>query len=112
MGHVDLVKKYGHKATEDLTEVIEETARVFKKNNVAIEINTSGLRKPVGEIYPALLDLKIYCKSGVPIVFGSDSHSPDQVGCDYDKAFDLAKAAGYSEYILFKNRKIERTVGL
>ena len=110
MGHVDLVKKYGHRSDEDLTCVIEETARVFKESNVAIEINTSGLRKPVREIYPSMADLKIYCKAGVSIVFGSDSHAPEQVGCDYDKALDYAKAAGYTEYVLFNERKIDRVV--
>ncbi|MBU1997460.1 MAG: histidinol-phosphatase HisJ [Candidatus Omnitrophica bacterium] len=112
MGHVDLVKKYGHRPDEDITAVVEETARVFKESNVAIEINTSGLRKPVGEIYPSLSDLKIYCAAGIPIVFGSDSHAPNQVGCDYDKALIYAGSAGYKEYALFKERKIDSMVGL
>lgn len=112
MGHVDLVKKYGHRPDEDLTTVIEETARVFKESNVVIEINTSGLRKPAREIYPSLSDLKIYCSAGVPITFGSDSHAPNQVGCDYDKALDLAKSAGYKEYVLFKGRKIISVIGI
>ncbi|MBF0478205.1 MAG: histidinol-phosphatase HisJ [Candidatus Omnitrophica bacterium] len=108
IAHVDLVKKFGHRATDNLTEEIIKTAKVFKEANVAIEINTSGLRKPAKEIYPALWTLEIYAKAGVPIVFGSDSHTPDQVAKDFDKAKDLALKAGYKEYLIFSKRKIER----
>ncbi len=108
MGHVDLVKKFGHRPHADLTEDIQNTAQVFKKANVTVEVNTSGLRKPVKEIYPSLDVLKIYAAAGVPITFSSDSHDPSDVGRDYDKARDLALAAGYSEYRVFKKRKVER----
>lgn len=112
MGHVDLVKKFGHRPTEDITGEVEKTAAVFKKAGVAVEVNTSGLRKPVGEIYPSLSVLQIYQKAGVPITFSSDSHDPKDVGRDYDKAAALAREAGYKEYLVFKKRKIERTENL
>src|SRR3989338_4834958 len=98
MGHVDMVKKFGHRPSQDMTNEIEKTAKVFKETGVAVEINTAGLRKPVKEIYPSLAALKIYCKAGVPLTFGSDAHDPQDVGRDYDKAMDLAKSAGYKEY--------------
>lgn len=112
MGHVDLVKKFGHRPAEDLRDEIEETSRVFKETGMAIEINTAGLRKPVKEIYPALDILKIYAAAGVALTFGSDAHAPHDVGCDFDKALELARAAGYTEYVLFKKRKIEESVKL
>ena len=112
MGHVDLVKKFGHRATEDMTDEITKTARVFKESGVAVEINTSGLRRPAKEIYPALSHLKIYAAAGVPLTFGSDSHDPRDVGKDFDRAIDLARTAGFKEYILFKSRKVERAIRL
>jgi histidinol-phosphatase (PHP family) len=108
MGHVDLVKKFGHRPAGDMTAEVEKTAKVFKETGVTVEINTSGLRKPVGEIYPSLSVLKIYQKAGVPITFSSDSHDPKDVGRDYDKAAALAIEAGYTEYRVFKKRKVER----
>ncbi|MBI4352649.1 MAG: histidinol-phosphatase, partial [Candidatus Omnitrophica bacterium] len=102
----------GHRASGDLTAEVGETARAFKEAGVAIEINTSGLRKPVNEIYPSLSVLKIYCAAGVPITFSSDSHDPKDVGRDYDKAWVLAKEAGYTEYLVFKQRKIEKRLKL
>ena len=112
MGHVDLVKKFGHRATADMTDEIKKTAAVFKQAGVAVEINTSGLRKPVKEIYPALTNLQIYCEAGVPLTFGSDAHDPVDVGRDFSLAVDLARKAGYREYILFKQRAIERRIKL
>lgn len=112
MGHVDLVKKFGYRSTEDLTAEIESTAKVFKDTGVVVEINTSGLRKPVKEIYPSLSILKIYQKAGVPITFSSDAHDPNDVGRDYDKAKALAEAAGYTQYVSFRQRKIEKRISL
>lgn len=112
IAHPDLVKKFGNRATDDMTAEIEETAKIFKKTGVAVEINTSGRRKTVGEMYPALKDLTIYRKAGVPLTFGSDAHKPEEVACDFDKAVDLAKKAGYKEYVMFKKRRIYRTIQL
>jgi len=112
IGHCDLPKKFGARPSVDLTDEIIATASVFKDSDVAIEINTAGLRKPIAEMYPALNCLKIYCKAGVPLTFGSDAHHPEDVGKDFDKAVILAKSAGYSEYLVFKKKKIEKRVKL
>lgn len=106
IGHVDLVKKFGHRPDRDLTPIIRETAAVFKSSGVVIELNTAGLRKPVQEIYPSLADLKIYREAGVAITFGSDAHKPSEVAQDFDQARELALAAGYREFVAFAKRKI------
>ncbi len=112
MGHVDLVKKFGHRSSEDLTPLVEEAGEAFKKAGVSVEINTSGLRKPVKEIYPTPAILKIYRRHGVPITFSSDAHAPGDVGADFDQAASLAREAGYKEYVSYSKRKIERTIPL
>ncbi len=112
IGHCDLVKKFGHRPAADMTPEIEETARAFKEADVTVEVNTSGLRKPVKEIYPSLDCLKIYRAAGVPITFSSDSHDPADVGRDYDKAADLAREAGYKSYRVFKKRRVEKELPL
>jgi histidinol-phosphatase (PHP family) len=110
IGHCDLPKKFGARPSVDLSDEIIATAKVFKNTGVAIEINTAGLRKPIAEMYPAPHCLKIYREAGVPLTFGSDAHDPQHVGNDFDKAVDLAKLAGYSEYLLFKNCQIEKRI--
>lgn len=112
MAHIDLVKKFDFRPTEDMNEEIEETAKVFKKTGVVVELNSSGLRKPVREIYPSPVILKILFQKGVPITFGSDAHEPGDVGRDFDKSRELALAAGYSEYAVFRNRQISKMLPL
>ncbi len=106
MGHVDLPKKFGHRPKTDLTMEIRRTAEAFQKSGVVVEINTAGLRKPVQEIYPSLEALKIYGEAGVPITFGSDAHAPQEVAAGFEAGADLARQAGYKEYVLFKHKKI------
>jgi histidinol-phosphatase (PHP family) len=65
---------------------------------VIVELNTAGLHKPVGEIYPDAALLEEFCRLGVPITFGSDAHRPEDVARDFDRAALLALAAGYTEY--------------
>jgi len=108
MGHCDLPKKFGHRPTVDMAEEVKATAKVFKETGVAVEINTSGLRKPIKEMYPSPQHLKIYYAAGVPLTFGSDAHTPENVGKNFKEAVDLAKSAGYSEYLIFNKCKIER----
>lgn len=112
IGHCDLPKKFGHRATSDMTDEVKKTADVFKKTGVAVEINTAGLRKPIGEMYPAPDFLKIYAEAGVPLTFGSDAHTPGDVGKNFAEAVSLAKGAGYKEYVIFKNKSIERKIQL
>lgn len=101
VGHSDLVKKFGQRPTEDMTDEIEYTAQVFSKHKLVCEVNTSGLRMPVSEIYPSLRILKIYKKYDIPIIFGSDAHKPDEVARDYHSAYKMAAEAGYDEEAIF-----------
>lgn len=110
MGHVDLVKKFGHRPKTDMRPLVAETAAVFYETGVTLEINTSGLRKPVKEIYPSTDVLQIYADAGVPIVFGSDAHAPQDVGADLEAAKALALQVGYRTYRVYKDRKVEREV--
>jgi len=112
IGHCDLPKKFGARPTIDLTDEIKATAKVFKETGVAVEINTAGLRKPVAEMYPAPNCLKIYHDAGVPLTFGSDAHDNKDVGQFFDQAVDFAKSVGYTDYLIFKNRQIEKRIKL
>lgn len=105
MGHLDLVKKFGHRATNDLAPEWERLAQRLADAGVAVEINTAGLRKPVGEMYPAAEVLELLAGAGVPLVFGSDAHSPEDVGRDFPNALELARRCGYREYVTFLSNR-------
>ena len=105
ISHIDVIKKFGYKPDEDLTCIYEQTATTLKRADVCIEVNTSGLYKPVREIYPEEKFLKICCKHNVPVTLGSDAHKPEHVGRDFDKAVSLIKKAGYRGIVRFSKRQ-------
>jgi len=109
MGHFDLPKKFGTHPPD--SEIIKNTRRkIFQAArdfNMAIEINTAGLRKPANETYPSFSILQEAANSGVLLTFGSDAHSPDEVGSDFSLALRLAKEAGFKHYSSFSLRKHE-----
>jgi histidinol-phosphatase (PHP family) len=74
-------------------------------------VNTAGLRKPIGEIYPARDFLEMFHKRGVPIVLSSDAHAPDQVAMGYETSLALVHDVGYREVATFRNRE-RRTLPL
>ncbi len=107
IGHLDLIKKYNFKPEKDITPLIAGAVSAIQKAGAAIEINTAGLRKPVGEIYPGDAVLALCFKEGVPVTLGSDAHSPEEVGMDFKAGRAAAKRAGYERLAVFTARKRE-----
>lgn len=105
VAHPDLVKKFGYRPEGDLRPWYEETAAVFAAGGVCVEVNTAGLRAPVGEIYPALDFLKACRERNVPATAGSDAHAPAQVGYAWEQALEWLQAAGYREAAVFEKRR-------
>src|SRR5205823_14074607 len=102
LSHPDLVKIFGERAASfDYTDVADAIA----ESGVAVEVSTAGLRKPVRELYPHP-DLLAACRvRGVPVTLGSDAHSPDVVGRDFDRARELLRSAGYETVTIFERRR-------
>lgn len=68
MSHPDLVKKFGHYATNPL-DFFEEAARVAGEAGVLVEVSTAGWRKPCKEQYPSV-DLQIAERKGCSVYAG------------------------------------------
>ncbi len=99
LSHLDLVKIFGvHPG--GYGRVAERIGR----SGCAVEISTAGLRKPVGELYPAPQLLDELRRNGVPITLASDAHDPSLVAQDFDAALALAGSAGYEEVTVFDGR--------
>ena len=106
IGHFDLPKKFGYypSSMDKINKLILEIFTVASKNNMAIELNTSGLRKPVKEIYPSPEILKLARKCNLMITLGSDSHAPSEVAANFADAVNLAKSAGYTHICTFEKK--------
>jgi histidinol-phosphatase (PHP family) len=71
---------------------------------MVVEINSAGLRKPIGETYPSKELLEMVYELDIPISFSCDAHSVEQVGFGYDNASQLAKDIGLTKASIFENR--------
>jgi histidinol-phosphatase (PHP family) len=105
MAHLDLVKKFGHRPRKELADLYGRVARRLAAAGVAVEVNTSGLYKPVAELYPHP-DLLTACrKAGVPATLGSDAHAPEEVARDFPLAIEHLRAAGYERIVAYEGRR-------
>lgn len=105
VAHLDLPKKFGYRPPDSsVPAIVTPALDKIAKAGMAIEINTSGLRRPVHEIYPSPEIMKLAFERNIPVLFGSDSHLPRDVGADFVRAIQLAKDAGYKEYLTYRQR--------
>lgn len=106
VGHIDLIKIWGHRPKEnDVLYYVEPVLRSVKEAGMVIEINSSGLRKAVGEIYPSREILQMLHDLNIPITLGSDAHHPIQLGEGLQEAVNLALASGFSQVVRFERRE-------
>ncbi len=107
MAHPDLVKVWGTgrpRPEGDLRRYYEPAVEAFLDVGVAVEVSTAGLRKPVGEIYPARGFLEMVAEAGLPVALSSDAHVPGDVGFGYEEAVKLLEDVGIRELAVFERR--------
>jgi histidinol-phosphatase (PHP family) len=108
VGHLDLPKKFGFRPSDkDLKEMARPALDRIAGADMGMELNTSGLRRPVGEIYPSPLIVSMAREREIPICFGSDAHAPDEIGAGFGLALNLAREAGYTQYFRIRRRTKE-----
>jgi histidinol-phosphatase (PHP family) len=108
LAHPDLVKVWGRQRPlpeGDLRRFYELALAGIAESDVAIEVSTAGLRKPVGEIYPSAAFLEMCLEAGRPVALSSDAHVPDQLGFRYDEAVEMLRSMGVSEIADFEGRE-------
>lgn len=106
IGHIDVVKKFGHRLSDAAMEPYwRQTARVLKENGLCYELNSSGRAAPAGEFYPGRRLLEICFQEDVPVTLGSDAHGPEQVGRYFDDAIRLLEEIGYCRLAVFSERQ-------
>ena len=107
IAHADLCKKFCFYPKENCTALFARFLNTAKKSQVALELNTAGLRKDCKEIYPSRQIVQMAAEIGLPITFGSDAHAPGEVAMDFAEAVQLARDAGYTDRCRFTQRKRE-----
>lgn len=104
VGHLDLIKVFKFMPKKDVRTLAKDALHAIKRSNMVLEVNTAGLRKPIGELYPSRELLEEAYALDIPITFSSDAHSVEQVGFSYDLATALVKEVGYTKAATFEGR--------
>lgn len=110
-GHLDSVARYGSYPEKELDynavrEIVDEILKLLIKKGKGIEVNTSGLRYGLRWPHPSPEILKRYKELGGEIItVGSDAHRPGDVANNFDKVYEIIKAAGFKAVATFSGGK-------
>lgn len=107
VGHLDLVKSPDQSLLEHNQTQIEDVISESKLQNMAIEINTSGLRKEINQTYPDLSFLSLINQAQVPITMGSDAHMPEQVALKFTEITQYLSAFEDLQIARYRSRKMQ-----
>jgi histidinol-phosphatase (PHP family) len=108
LAHPDLVKVWGSAAPlpdRDPRFYYELAMDGIAESDVAIEVSTAGLRKPVGEIYPAPAFLEMCLEAGRPVALSSDAHTPNDLAYRYEEALEYLDRLGVDRLAVFEGRQ-------
>jgi len=107
ISHFDLPKKFNNfpNIKEPIENEVVKTLELIKKKDVAMEINTGGLRKDVKQQYPTKEIIQRMYEHDIPVLLGSDAHSPESIAYEFKRIINMLKEIGYSQLAHFNKRK-------
>ncbi|MBN1164394.1 MAG: histidinol-phosphatase HisJ family protein [Candidatus Krumholzibacteriota bacterium] len=106
LAHPDAIRKSDFFPDFPLLDEYRAVARRLKEQGMALEVNSAGLRRGAGSVYPEFDFLRACVEENVPVTIGSDAHKPEDVGRDFSLVFDLLRRAGVTELALYENRRM------
>jgi histidinol-phosphatase (PHP family) len=111
LGHIDYIARYANYDDkelyyDDFSDHIDEILKTVVENGIALELNTRRLNnkeavKNLQKIYK-----RYYQLGGKIITVGSDAHSVDSIGCNFNKAKVIAESCNV-KIVYFKERNPE-----
>lgn len=112
-GHLDYVVRYGPNQNrdyrfQDYQELIDPILKTLIHRGKALECNTGGYRYKLGHPNPCEDILKRYRELGGELItVGSDAHTPEYLGCEFDRTAQILKDCGFRYYTVYHQRKPE-----
>lgn len=110
-GHLDFITRYGMYDDNSLNyndyrDLIDKVLKSLISKGKGIEVNTSGFRYGIENVYPQKAIIQRYKQLGGEIITaGSDAHTPKWAANHIDFAYGLIKECGFEYITRFKNKK-------
>lgn len=111
LGHLDYIVRYGSSGKRsyrygDYADILDEILKLLIRHDLALEVNTAGLRKGLGNPNPCREVLVRYHELGGRLLtVGSDSHNPFSIGYSFGKTAALLRDIGFREVTYYEQRK-------
>lgn len=87
--------------------LVDEILKLCAESDIALEINSAGLRQPIGRLSPEFETVKRFRELGGKYVsVGSDAHYAKDVAVGIKDALIAAKDAGFESTVIFQKRHI------
>jgi histidinol-phosphatase (PHP family) len=103
VGHLDLIKKYNRANRffdmhgDHYLSQVEATLDVLKATGKIVEINTAGLFKDIGELYPSDRVLQMLLHRRLPVCLSSDAHRPEHVAREFSTTWQRLITLGFEQ---------------
>ncbi len=88
------------------SDIIDEILVNLIKRDKALEINTSGLFKPIKSTLPDISVIRRFKQlGGKYVTVGSDAHNIKNLAKGVEQGIELAKTCGFEYFTIFENRQ-------
>jgi len=108
VAHLDLIKQPGHPVLATNRDDVERALSACLAHGMSVEINTSGVRKEIGDTYPGDEIVRLMIDRQINIVTGSDAHAPAQVGLYFDQLVSHYGGLLDRRLVRYRRRRMER----
>jgi histidinol-phosphatase (PHP family) len=112
LGHLDVPVRtgfgfYGSYDPAKYEPMIREVLRNCIEHGIALDVNTSALRRKAQVLLPGLPILRWYAEmGGKRVTLGSDAHRPEQVASHFAVALDAVRTAGLEALAQYELRRV------
>jgi histidinol-phosphatase (PHP family) len=109
VGHLEYFKRWGGMySSSEFKKEISTVLHLIVDHDVALEVNTSGLRHPARDTYPSLKVIQWYRELGGELIsLGSDAHSVRDIAFQFPPVIKKLKSYGFDTVATFDKRSLE-----